>query len=113
MPGIQSRLEDHKFTVRTTAWSAEVRKRLTVKLNGEQKKALRMALDEGQNVFFTGAAGAENALIGDPLIRSPVGSSIRNREVDAARRDHHGAGDEIQENTNGDICDGEHGDGRV
>lgn len=29
-----------------------------VPLNGEQRKVLEMVVDEGKNIFFTGAAGA-------------------------------------------------------
>ena len=31
-----------------------------VPLNGEQRKVLEMVVDEGKNVFFTGAAGARH-----------------------------------------------------
>jgi ATP-dependent DNA helicase PIF1 len=48
---------DSFFAPRVSVSSGNKKEPSIVTLNEEQRKVLRMAVDEGKNVFFTGSAG--------------------------------------------------------
>lgn len=54
-----------------------------VALSAEQTRVLRMVLDEGRNVFFTGAAGKSNFML---ATQKQVLTPDRNWEVSPAAR---------------------------
>lgn len=69
--------------------SANIKQKLL--LSPEQRKVLELAVDKGQNIFFTGSAGASllsrlAVMTTDHLVRIGTGKSVLLREIIAALR---------------------------
>jgi len=54
----QTKLESFFSSICPVSWDSEEAGSQSVPLNKEQRTVLEMAVNEGKNVFFTGAAGA-------------------------------------------------------
>lgn len=88
-----------------------------VPLNDEQKAVLDMVVDQGKNVFFTGAAGTRslhtpNSSLSYAFAVSSGVSFTRNRKITTAPSHHRDPQEEAQE-TRRRFCDSQHRDGRL
>jgi len=89
---------------------------MAVTLNDEQRKVLRMVVEGGKNVFFTGAAGVSCAhVLAHSSLTFVLGgrdpSSARNRQIVAASCHHRCPQAETCEGFGCRLCDCQHGDG--
>lgn len=85
------------------AGSEKATARDSVALNAEQRKVLRMVVDEGKNVFFTGAAG-ENLSSSFSARNSLNARVFRYRKEPAVEGYHLSLASQTREETRGRVC---------
>ena len=114
-PMKQAKIESYFSSLCPVSWDSEETGSQTGPLSDEQKKVLKMVVDEGKNVFFTGAAGVWSAPVQIPL-GFVVGDLAfflltRNREIATAPSYHCSLQEQICETTGCRLRDSQHRDG--